>query len=477
MVNSLNKQFDIFFEMFSRPVVQQQIVAALVVLLLSWLIPEGIRRRQQKKNRSTSDKISDKSSNDPKSISNVRWWLTSLHYLLAPILALLFLSITTRLFASDGYPNGLLIKLQNLIWIWLTYRLILALLYARFGDATRPYHVRILTPIFLILLVLQFLSVLPGSAGFVNEAIGFGMLSVTLGSLASALVVLYVFIIIAWISKQLMVYLLAGRLSADAGVIESVATLTRYAILSLGIVFFLSILGLDFTSLAIVAGGLSVGIGIGLQELVANFVSGLVLLFEQSLRPGDIVEVDGRISRVEKISLRATVVRTRTNEELIIPNSNFTTNQVKNFTKSDRVVQIIVPVGVSYKSDPEVVRKIAIETCLRHNLVLAAPPPQLMFRGYGDSSLDFDLVLSINRPELTLSIKSDLYYMLWKKLTDWNIEIPFPQRDLNLGLGWENLSLNLQQVEDAQEENAQAADAQTEHVQTKHEEKTGHALP
>jgi small-conductance mechanosensitive channel len=181
-----------------------------------------------------------------------------------------------------------------------------------------------------------------------------------------------------------------------------------------------------------------------LQEIVANFVSGLVLLFEQSLRPGDVIELDGRISEVEKISLRATTVRTLTNEELIVPNNNFTTNQVKNFTKSERLVQVTIPLGVSYKSDPELVRQIAIETSLSHPQVLAVPPPVLLFRGYGDSSLDFELRVSTNQPELTLRIRSDLYYTLWEKLAENNIEIPFPQRDLNLGNGWDKLAKDLQ---------------------------------
>jgi small-conductance mechanosensitive channel len=147
---------------------------------------------------------------------------------------------------------------------------------------------------------------------------------------------------------------------------------------------------------------------------------------------------------VEKISLRATTVRTRTNEELIVPNNIFTTNQVKNFTKSERMVQAVVPLGVSYKSDPELVRQIAIETSLLHPLVLADPPPTLLFRGYGDSSLDFHLLVSTNQPELTLKIRSDLYYMLWDKLAENDIEIPFPQRDLNLGSGWEKFATDLQ---------------------------------
>ncbi|NJN53964.1 MAG: mechanosensitive ion channel [Anaerolineae bacterium] len=437
MFDFLINQFDVLFAIFSRRVVQQQILAVLIILFISGLLPEIIRRRRQKHRLSNDDP-------ETKNISRTGRLLTLLYYLLAPLLALILLNMTTRLFANWGYPNGLLEDVKTLIWLWLIYRLILSLLYARFGDSVHPYQVKILTPVFLFLLALQILAILPGSTTFADEAIGFGTLSVTVGSLVAALIVLYAFIVIAWLSKQFMVHILADRLNAEVGVIESVATLTRYALLSLGIIFFLSILGLDFTSLAIIAGGLSVGIGIGLQDIIANFVSGLALLFEQSLRPGDIIEFNDRISKVEKISLRATFVRTLTNEEVIIPNNNFTTNQVVNFTKSDRLVQIVIPLGVSYKSDPEFVRELVTEMSLQHPLVLASPPPILAFRGFGDSSLDFNLVVSIDQPEKTLRIRSDLYYMLWKKLIEHNIEIPFPQRDLNLGTGWEKIATGLQ---------------------------------
>ena len=199
-------------------------------------------------------------------------------------------------------------------------------------------------------------------------------------------------------------------------------------------------LGLDFTSLAIVAGGLSVGIGIGLQEYVSNFVSGLVILFEQTVRPGDVVEVDGLISQVEKISLRATTVRTRANEEFIIPNSNFTSQQVKNLTKSERRVRIRIPFGVSYKSDPEMIRQLVTETSLQHPLVLAEPPPLLYFLGFGKSSIEFELLVSVDHPELMLRVKSDIYYMVWEVFAKHKIEIPYPQRDLHLGDGWEKLA-------------------------------------
>jgi small-conductance mechanosensitive channel len=242
-----------------------------------------------------------------------------------------------------------------------------------------------------------------------------------------------------------MVQVLSNRLDTDPGIIKSAATLTRYALISLGIIFSLGAMGLDFTSLAIVAGGLSVGIGIGLQDLVANFVSGLVLLFEQSLRPGDIVEMNGRINHVQKISLRATTVRTLTNEEVIVPNSSFTTGQVTNMTKSDHLVYALIPFGVSYESDPEFVRDLAVQTALQHSLVLKIPPPRLFFSGFGESSLDFNLSVGIRQPESMNVVKSDLYYMLWKAFAENEIEIPFPQRDLNLGGGWNQLAADVEQ--------------------------------
>lgn len=439
MAEFINDKIDILLELISRPVVQRQIFAALLILLIAWLLPEGIRRWRQRRGS-----IGDSAKTE--TISRKQRWLAALYYLLTPLLALVLLNITIWLFARQDYPNGLLADLENLIWLWLVYRVLLTGLYALYGEAVRPYRVRIVTPIFLFLLVLQFIAVLPGSTTFADAIVGFGTISFTFGNLVTALVALYIFTVVAWATKQIMIHTLPDRLDAEPGVIESVATLTRYGLLSLGILFSLSILGLDLTSLAIVAGGLSVGIGIGLQDIIANFVSGLILLFEQSLRPGDVIELDGRISEVQKISLRATTVRTLTNEELIVPNNNFTTNLVKNFTKSDRLVQIIVPLGVSYKSDPELVRKIALETSLLHPLALAEPPPTLLFLGYGDSSLDFNLLVSVNQPELTLKIRSDLYYMLWEKLAENDIEIPFPQRDLNLGKGWEKLAPDLGRI-------------------------------
>jgi small-conductance mechanosensitive channel len=439
----LASQLEVLLAMLSRPVVQRQILAGLLILFVSWALPEAWRRWRQRRQAVDEKQETESSESGEAGLRRSRW-LRALFHLLTPILALVLLAITVRLFNQQGYPSGLLDSFANLIWIWLIYRAVLSLLYARYGEAVRPYRSRIITPIFVFLIVMQFMATLPGSVTLAELTVDLGVASVNLQSLFSALIALYIFIVAAWVVEQIMMRSLPSRLEAEPGVIESFATLTRYALLSLGIIVSLGIMGLDFTSLAIVAGGLSVGIGIGLQDIVANFVSGLVLLFEQSLKPGDVVELDGRISKVEKINLRATIVRTLTHEELIIPNANFTTNQVKNLTKSDRLVRVVVPFGVSYKSDPEMVRQLAVDTGARHPLVLADPPPRLLFRGYGESSIDFELRASINQPEMTLQIVSDLYYALWTTFKEHDITIPFPQRDLNLGDGWEKFAADLQ---------------------------------
>ena len=150
------------------------------------------------------------------------------------------------------------------------------------------------------------------------------------------------------------------------------------------------------------------------------------------------------VSQVEKISLRATTVRTRANVEFIIPNTNFTQQQVKNLTKSDRLVRIQIPFGVSSESDPEFVRQLTTEAGLQHPLVLADPPPLLFFHGFGETGLDFELLVSIGHPELMGRVKSDLYYTLWEVFSKNNIEIPNPQRDVNLGDGWEKFATDFQ---------------------------------
>lgn len=428
----LQDQIQYLLAMVARPVVQQQLLVILLILAVSILLPYLLRRWRRRRGMVTALSEVEGSSRRKRLAS-------ATYYLVAPLIALVLLTVASRLYTLRGLPDGLLDVLQNIVWLWLGYRGVVMLLQVFYGEPSLPYRRWIVGPLFAILVVAQLLAVLPGSVTLVDATISLGTISITFGNLLTALMALYVFVIAGWVISQSIKHWLPNRISAEQGVIDSVATLTRYALLSIGIVLSLSLLGLNFTSLAIIAGGLSVGIGIGMQDFIANFVSGLVLLFEQSLRPGDVVEIDNRICTVKGISLRATTVRTLTNQELIIPNSTFTSQQVTNLTKSDRQVRVLVPLSVSYGSSPENVREVATQASLQHPLVLPDPPPFFAFLGYGESSLDFSLSVSVNQPEKSGLVRSDLYYLLWNAFAEHGIEIPFPQRVLNMGSGWEKL--------------------------------------
>jgi small-conductance mechanosensitive channel len=258
--------------------------------------------------------------------------------------------------------------------------------------------------------------------------------SVTIVTLLVASIVFYIFITVAWILQNVLYHTLPRSTAADPGVVYSVSTISRYTIIALGIIFSLQSLGLDLSTLTVIGGGLSIGIGIGLQRIVANFISGIILLFEQSLRPGDVIDINGEIGTVEQLNIRATVVRTRNNVEVIVPNEIFVTTQVKTYTKSTRETRILLPIGVSYNEDPKEVRRVVLETAVRHGLILKEPEPALLFRGFGDSSLNFDLAVWIDQPQHTMRVRSDLYYMIFETLKSHGIVIPFPQRDLHLKL-------------------------------------------
>jgi small-conductance mechanosensitive channel len=174
-------------------------------------------------------------------------------------------------------------------------------------------------------------------------------------------------------------------------------------------------------------------LGFGLQNIANNFVSGLILLTERPIRVGDRVEVGGTNGDVVRIGARSTWVRTNDNVVIVIPNSEFINSRVTNWTANDRQVRFAYPVGVSYGCDPERVRDILKEVASRHPDVLTHPSPEVVFSGFGDSSLDFQLkVWTITRVQTPLPLGSELYYAIFAAFREHGIEIPFPQRDLHL---------------------------------------------
>ncbi len=211
-------------------------------------------------------------------------------------------------------------------------------------------------------------------------------------------------------------------------------TLARYGILVFAYGAALVTLGLDYTKLAWLATALSVGLGFGLQEIVANFISGLILLVERPFTVGESITVGDKEGDVEKIAMRATTVINWDKQTIIIPNKEFITKELTNWTRNENVMRRKILVGVAYGSDVEEVLKILEETGRAHPKVLAKPPVRIFFIGFGESSLDFELWV-YTKVNDGLNTRSELYAQVYEALNEANIEIPFPQRDLYLRSG------------------------------------------
>ncbi len=267
-----------------------------------------------------------------------------------------------------------------------------------------------------------------------------GNSSVKVQSLLILLVSVFLLFYLSEKLKKLLESRFLARYIVDIGVRTSIATIIKYLILILGFYIILKTSGIDLSGLGLLAGALGVGIGFGLQNITNNFISGLIILFERPIKVGDRVEVGDVNGDIVKISARATTVVTNDNISIIVPNSEFISNRVINWSHNDSKVRFKIPVGVSYNEDPQKIRKILIEVASKHPGVLANPKPNVWFNNYGDSSLDFNLLVwttkFIHRPG---AFKSELYFDIFEKFKEHNVEIPFPQRDLHIRSGIEKI--------------------------------------
>ena len=222
----------------------------------------------------------------------------------------------------------------------------------------------------------------------------------------------------------------------------TLSRLTHYTIIILAVFIALTSIGLDFTNLALVAGALSVGIGFGLQSIVNNFVSGLIILFERSLRVGDYIELDtGLTGTVKAINVRSTLINTNDNIDIVVPNSEFVSTRLTNWTLNERTRRVRVPFGVAYGSDKELVRKAALEAAEEVPYTMAnrrGRETDVWLTEFGDSSINFLLLVWVNRQgaRRPTRCRSAYLWALETKLAEYGIEIPFPQRDLHLKSGW-----------------------------------------
>jgi small-conductance mechanosensitive channel len=210
-----------------------------------------------------------------------------------------------------------------------------------------------------------------------------------------------------------------------------VSSLLNYIILALGFVAALGVLGVDFTKVSIMAGAFGVGLGFGLQSIVNNFVSGLILLFERPIHVGDSVQVGNLLGRVLRIGIRASVLRTMQGAEIIVPNAQLISDQVTNWTLSDQLRRLDLPVGVNYGATPKKVIELLEGVARAHPKVLREPPPRCLFLSYGDSSINFEL-RAWTEYSNSQQVHSDLTVAVYDAVYGAGMTFPFPQRDVHL---------------------------------------------
>jgi potassium efflux system protein len=254
----------------------------------------------------------------------------------------------------------------------------------------------------------------------------------TLGDIATTLLILTGVSLLLRNLPGLYEVALFPRVQWDPGFRYAFLTLTRYFLLLLALWWSLSFLHLRWSSIQWIVAAASVGLGFGLQEIVSNFVSGLILLVERPINVGDYVATGGQEGTVTRITIRATTMQNLDNQTVIIPNKEFIAGQVTNWTLRDAHVRVVIPVGVAYGSDLELVKRLLTQVVINHPKVLRYPAPEVLFRAFGESSLDWEVRCMVPTPRDRFTIPNDLLLQIDQVFREHGVEIPFPQRDLHL---------------------------------------------
>ena len=211
------------------------------------------------------------------------------------------------------------------------------------------------------------------------------------------------------------------------------AKVVRVLLIFLSFLVAMSTVGLDLSSFALLGGAIGVGIGFGLQKVVSNLVSGLILLLDRSIKPGDVIEIDNTYGWINSLRARYASIITRDGKEHLIPNEDLITNRVINWSFSDKNIRVRVPVGISYDSDPRLAMQICVEAAKSSGRVLNDPEPRCLLTGFGDNSVDLELRFWINDPSNGVgNARSEVFLGIWDRFQEAGISIPFPQRDLHL---------------------------------------------
>jgi small-conductance mechanosensitive channel len=356
-----------------------------------------------------------------------RRWRALLMGISGPALALLISVLLPMAQQSFG-----LLRFLASLWLGWNLLAILEQLLKRHLPDGRVHQLlsRLLRPLYLLIALLLLINKLDSLGDLAVIQVGqLFNTSIDLGKVFIALVVGYLLLVGAGIPAALLAWVTQKFLGISDGSRKAMELILRYTVVGIGILALAFHVGFNNTALLAIAGGLSVGLGFGIKEVFSNFVSGLWLLFEGSVRPGEVLMIDGDPCEVRKLGLRATLLwRDRDNAELLIPNQSFFTDAATTYTASDRMRRSQVSVGAAYHHDPSAVIALLEATALSVPRVLKHPAPKGLLLSYGDSAINYALRFWIANPMDNVGICSEVNQAIWNAFKQHGIEIPFPQQ-------------------------------------------------
>ena len=355
--------------------------------------------------------------------------LSGLLALTAPVM-LILLGAAIKAF---GFPGGLVQYLAMLWLLWRLFKPINLLVEQRFPNLPVNELDRMLfRPLLLVFTVLSFFQILGSRESLSIIEIGdvFGV-TLTVGKLFSALTITYLIVAYSKRPAALVAWLGGHYIGLKPQGQRALEVILQYSVIGVGVMAVAYYIGINGTALVAVGGGLSVGIGLGIKEIVSNFISSLWLLFEGSVRPGEILMINGDPCTVRKLGLRATQLRRgRDGAELLIPNQNFFTQEAESYTAEETSRRDAVVVGAAYHHEPKQVIAILVEVAQQHEKVLQYPPPAAFTIDFADSSINYKLLFWVRNPLEAFGVGSDLRQAIWTAFEKNGIGIPFPQRQV-----------------------------------------------
>jgi small-conductance mechanosensitive channel len=352
---------------------------------------------------------------------------TALAPLTLPIAWLILLWLSVLIAAQAGLPRQIITIIVSLLTAWVVIRLTASLV-------RDPVWSRFVTLVVWTIAALNILGLLdPTMTMLDSAAVTLGGLRISVLTIVKAMLSLAVLLWLATLASRLLERRITSLPNLTPSLQMLIVKLLKIVLVAIAIVAALRTVGIDLTAFAVFTGAIGVGIGFGLQKAVSNFISGISILIDKSIKPGDVISVGDTYGWVSSLGTRYVSVITRDGMEYLIPNEKLISERVVNWSYSSAEVRLKLPVGISYRADLRQAIELCQEAATATPRVLEVPRPVCLVKGFGDSMVDLELRIWINDPKNGVSnVKSDVFLRIWDKFHAQGIEIPFPQRDLHL---------------------------------------------